>query len=128
MGRTAPKLSKYAVENIFQLRADGKSYMEIAERYPCSDHYIRQVISRKRYGDVEIDAGLVHGAQNLARSKPKKRKPKEKPQPAVPDKYESLVTLMKAQEQMSIARAACVKAGFSDSFLDEALEEVQDID
>lgn len=125
MGGVTPKLSKSAIENIFQLRVDGKSFREIASRYPCSDHFINQVITREQYAEVEIDAGLVHGAQNMKRAKPKKRTAKKpEPMPEPIDKYGPLSRLMAAQAELMDAYRSCRAVGLSEAFLDLALDEV----
>ena len=125
MGGKTPQLSKSAIENIFQLRADGNSFIDIADRYPCSDNFIRKVIERKRYANVEIDAGLVVAAQGVSRSKPKRRKTKPEEEPVIAvDKFTHLSELMAAQEALVSAYDACIDAGMSESFLYLAVEEV----
>jgi hypothetical protein len=112
-------LSKSAIESIFQLRLDGHSFKDIAACYPCSDHYIRQIISREVASDVELDAGLVHGAQN-AKVKYRPRKKTIKP---VEDKFAPLARLMEAQTALAKAYADCCKAGLSQAFIDLAIKE-----
>jgi hypothetical protein len=116
------ELSKSAIENIFRLRTNGMAFKKIADRYPCSDHFIRDIISRKVYRHVEIDAGLVHGAQN---AKAKYSRAKHKEEKTVADKYEPLSRLMLAQEGLSKAYKECCEAGLSRKFLDLALVEVR---
>lgn len=123
------ELSKSAIENIFRLRADRMPYKKIAERYPCSDKYIRDIIQRTAYGHVELDAGLVMAAQGAkAKWQRKKKAPEVKHESTPLEKFEPLAQLMAAQKALLDAYTQCRAVGLSKAFIDLALEEVGSLD
>lgn len=53
------------VENIFKLRSERWPKKHIAKKYKVSEKIIRDILSRKTMGFVEIDADLIERAQNI---------------------------------------------------------------
>ena len=125
---TLIKLSNSAIQNIFALRAQGKSFLEISERYPCSDNYIRLIIKRVKYSKAIVNGKTVDKAQSMKTSTYRKRK-KVVPKPAVAVgvDFTPLARLMTAQSAVVAAYKECVRSKIGRAFIDLALEEAGEI-
>jgi hypothetical protein len=123
------KLSNAAIRDIFKLRSQGLTYKKIAERYPCSDKYIRDIIHREIFSDVVIDAETLAAVRNVkVKYEKRKKKAAAKPDVAPSIQYEPIAKLMDAQSCLNNAYKECVKAGISDAFMSIALDEVGRVD
>lgn len=115
------------VPQIFQMKANGKSNVDIAEAMSVSDSHISTILHRKAFADVDVPQHLLDAVDGmLIHRRPNKKKKVNDVDESVKlsDESDAVTEYTRACYSLVAAERKCVKAGVDRDVLSNLLHVI----
>lgn len=113
------------VPQIFQMKANGKSNVDIAESMGVSDSHISMILHRKSFPEVDVPQHLIDTVEGMLIHRGPRTKAQEKaPTATLKDERDAVTAYTRACYELVEAERQCVEAGVEREVLSNLLHVI----